>query len=185
MKKRLISLLTVCIIAAFPAAALAGEPDLESRLSALEARVAALEAIIGSDPSAGAPAAETESLQELPDISLDDGEHSIKYAGSELSKDYEGNDVVVVYFDYINGSADTSCAGFDFLIKAFQNKRQLEGTAMDDNQPCDDYYNEFQSGADTIRVGNAFLISDTSDVTVNIVSLMNPTADPVEFTVSP
>ena len=84
MKKRLISLLTVCIIAAFPAAALAGEPDLESRLSALEARVAALEAIIGSDPSAGAPAAETESLQELPDISLDDGEHSIKYAGSEL-----------------------------------------------------------------------------------------------------
>ena len=184
MKRQLIAL-TLSLLAASPAISYASDVDYEARLAALEARVAALEAIIGSDPSSGAPAAETESLQELPDISLDDGEHSIKYVGSELSKDYEGNDVVVVYFDYTNGSPDTSCAGFDFLIKAFQNKRQLEGTAMDDNQPCDDYYNEFQAGADTVRVGNAFLISDTSDVTVNIVSLMSPTSDSVEFTVSP
>ena len=184
MKRQLIAL-TLALLVASPAISYASDVDYEARLAALEAKVAALEAIIGSDPSAGAPAAETESLQELPDISLDDGEHSIKYAGSELSKDYEGNDVVVVYFDYTNGSPDTSCAGFDFLIKAFQNKRQLEGTAMSDNQPCDDYYNEFQAGADTVRVGNAFLISDTSDVTVNIVSLMSPTSDSVEFTVSP
>ena len=184
MKKRLFALLVAGMMAVVPLTVRADDADLEARVAALEERVAALEAQLGS-PNGTSEVAEQQAVEPgSVTTGMVAGGCSLEYKRFELGKSFDGQDAVILYFDFTNGSGKTASAGFSFFVKVFQNNREMESAVISDNQACDDQYTEFRSGADPVEVAFASKITDTSDIIVNISSMSDWSAEDVEFNVS-
>lgn len=163
----------------------ADEAELLARIEALEARVSALEAKAGIAPEGTAATQEQETVQqEDVETGMVVNNCSLAFKRAELGKTYDNKDAVILYFDFTNGSGETTSAGYEFFVKVYQNNREQETATIMDNQAFNDRFVEFRSGADTVEVAFASLISDKSDIIVNISSMSDWDMEDVEFSVS-
>ena len=98
---------------------------------------------------------------------------NLQYTTHALSKDYEGNQCLIVYFDFTNNGSEATNAGYETDITAFQNKTECETTSLESaDQSVDNLYLDVQPGA-AINVGKVFKLKDISDVTVEVSELLN------------
>ncbi len=99
------------------------------------------------------------------------GETSVKLVGHKLSTDYNGDNVLVVDYEFYNGEKEAKAFMFMFADKAFQNGIECDSTVIG----CDDIdsqkqMNEIQPGVSyTVTIG--YHISDMSDVEIEITGL--------------
>lgn len=94
---------------------------------------------------------------------------AMKYVSHELGTDKYGNSCVIIYYDYTNKKADPKSAIWSTLTNVYQNNAECEDgyLAGGTNAPYDNYFSQIPSGA-TIRVSEAFIITDLSDITVTV-----------------
>ncbi len=99
-------------------------------------------------------------------IDFNMGKYIVKYTGHAIGSDYEGNPCLIVYYDFTNNSDEVTSAQMAAYIQVFQNGIQCESAIfMDENEAIRNYSTNVQPGV-TINVGEAFKISDMSDVTI-------------------
>ena len=177
MKYKILVSLMAGILMLSPIIAHADDSDLEARIAALEERVAALEAQhnISEEPA-------TESEQS--EISYENGGLTLTYKRHEVAKDHDGHDCVIIYFDFINESDDNTSAIAQYVIKAFQHRKEIEHTSTGGNQAALDWSTEIMPGADPLEVATAYQISDTSEIVVEVSSWTDRSADEIQFTLS-
>lgn len=182
--KRLAVLSMVCLLAGVPITVMASE-DLEARVAALEERVAALEAQIGAAPKGVSAAPEQETVDPgTVETGIVSNGCSLTFKRYEVAQDYSDEDVVILYFDFFNGSGKTTSAGDEFSVKVFQNGREQDMAIVTGNDAVGDHSVEFRSGADPVEVGFARELQDMSDIIVSLSPLFSWDEDPVEFTLS-
>ena len=97
----------------------------------------------------------------------------VKVVGHHMSKDYKDEDVLVVDYEYYNGSDESKSFIWSFSAKAFQNGVECDDTVLG----CDDInsensMNEIQPGV-TITVSKGYHVTDMSDVTIQVEGLLN------------
>ena len=119
----------------------------------------------------GQPAEES-NVQFSPDdgtIDFTCDDFSIKYTNHELSYDYEGNQCLLVYFDFTNNSSDNTSALVTTGITAYQNGVECNSAYYDssENESVSNYDKNIQPGT-TLNIALAFEISDLSDVTLDV-----------------
>lgn len=157
--------------------------DLETRVQALEERVAALEAQLNTAPS-DVPEQEKVDPGTVETGMVENG-CSLTFKRFEVSKDYSDNDIVILYFDFFNGSGETKSAEYAFEVKVFQNGREQPECIAFDSDAGKERYTEFRSGAGPVEVAYASKIQDTSDIIVNISNPFISNGDDfVEFALS-
>lgn len=175
MKYKFLVSLMVGMLMISPISAQADDTDLEARIAALEERVAALEAQVNTAPE-DSGTGETEMVE---------NGRSLTFKRFEISKDYSGDDIVILYFDFFNGSDRTTSADHSFEVKVFQNDREQPESIAFDCDAGDERYTEFRSGADPVEVAYASSIQDMSDIIVNVSNPFISNGDDfVEFTLS-
>jgi len=175
--KKIIAL--IAILALTPMTANA--EDLEARVQALEERVAALEAQLGI-------------LEEESEATIDEDETALDVDGAKVlfkriwvTEDTNGNNCIVLYFDFSNDTDESLSYTATYSVKAFQNGTQLDSSVGPDGIGgllYDNAYKEIRKGADPIHVVECFKISDMSDVTVSIKGHIDGGEGSTEFTLS-
>lgn len=94
---------------------------------------------------------------------------AMKYVSHELGTDKYGKSCVIIYYDYTNKKADPESAIWSTLTEVYQNNIKCDDGYLfsSANDPYDNYFSRIPSGA-TIRVSEAFVITDLSDITVTV-----------------
>jgi len=186
MKYKILVSLMVGMLILSPITAYSNDTDLETRVQALEERVAALEAQINVSPEGVSAVPEQKEVDPgtVETGMVDDG-CSLAFKRFEVSEDYSGDSIVILYFDFFNGSGRTTSADYKFEVKVFQNDREQSESIAFDNEAGKERYTEFRSGADPVEVAYASNIQDMSDIIVNISNPFISNGDDfVEFTLS-
>ncbi len=110
----------------------------------------------------------------LEDCKLDNVEKgdykptSVKIADHKLSKDYKGEDILVVNYEFYNGEEADQAFAYNFTDTAYQNGVECNDTVIG----CDDV--DAQTQLDNIQPGITYTvkvgyhIKDKSDVTIKI-----------------
>lgn len=180
--KRFIALALAGVLTIAPMTTPAEEADLQKQIDALTARVEALEAQIGI---------KSEDVSEQTEMDTVTGETEItkhgctlKFKRYEVSQNYSGEDIVILYFDFFNDSGKTKSADHEFVVKVFQNGREQYETISFDNDAGHDRYTEIRSGTDAIEVAYASELQDMSDIIVNLSPFIGSSDEFVEFTLS-
>ena len=184
--KKLITIILAGLMVCIPFVTYADESDLESRVAALEERVAALEAqLTGLAPTG---VSEAPNQEEVSPAAIDTGIEwegcTLEYKDFELITDSDGNECVLLYFDYFNGSGETKNYYGSFEVEAFQNGKEMETASAQGNEAYDEKYTDLRSGADPLRVASCFKLTDHSDIIVSLIGFTAFGEDPVEFTLS-
>lgn len=110
--------------------------------------------------------------------SAEDGIYSnddfeVKYISHNIVKDYEKKDCIRLVYEYTNKEEDSQSFMFATNIKAFQNGVELEtAITMDDDEEENNSLKEIKNGV-TIEVARIFVLSDDSDVTVEVAPLVS------------
>lgn len=186
MKHKILVSLMAGMLMLSPIIAHADDSDLEARIAALEERVAVLEAQINASPEGVSAVPEQKEVNPgtVETGMVDDG-CSLTFKRFEVSENYSGESIVILYFDFFNGSGRTTSADYKFEVKVFQNDREQSETISFDNEAGRERYTEFRSGADPVEVAYASNIQDMSDIIVNISNpFISNEDDFVEFTLS-
>lgn len=183
--KKLIALTITGLMLLSPFSALADD-DLEARVAALEDRVAALEAQLSGSAPEGVAAAPDQEPVEVGTVGtgIVAGGCSLEYVDYEVTKSYDDHDCVVLYFDFTNGSGETTSANMAFYMEVFQNGKEQEFAVVSNNQAYDDRDTDLRSGAEPLRIAFASEIEDMSDIIVNLSSSLDWNAEDIEFSLS-
>ena len=97
----------------------------------------------------------------------------VKVVGHHMSKDYKDEDVLVVDYEYYNGSDEAKSFIWSFSAKAFQNGVECDDTVLGcDDIDSENSMSEIQPGV-TITVSKGYHVTDMSDVTVQVKGLLN------------
>ena len=191
MKKKIVALLIAASMACAPAAVHAAE-DTDARIAALEERVAALEELVSMLTGPGVSATPQQEAGEPAPIGesgvgLTSNGCTLTYTGFELGKSYDDKDAVILYFDFVNNSGESTYAHREFSITVFQHDREVESAVLAGNTAPQEYKDndtEIRSGAAPMAVAFAKEIQDTSEIIVRIKGDREWDIDPVEFTVT-
>nr|DAI29862.1 MAG TPA: protein of unknown function (DUF5067) [Bacteriophage sp.] len=90
------------------------------------------------------------------------GNYVVKFNGFSLSKDRDGNDAIIINYDFTNNSADPAAALWALDLTSFQGGVALEPAYSVEGCNSDPYYTtEVKDGA-TISLQSAFLLRDLS-----------------------
>ena len=179
MKK---TLLTLALVAAMASPAFASDDE---RIADLERRVAALEALVGTKPEGVSAVPDQEQIEpEAVETGIIDDGCSLSFKRAEVVQDYSGEDIVVLYFDFFNGSGKTTSAQMAFNITVFQHGREMDYAIAPDDEARGEYSRDFRSGADATEVAVARKIQDTTDIIVSLEPFISFGQNTVEFTVS-
>lgn len=109
-------------------------------------------------------------------VQADDSQETyVKIVNHFLSKDYEDKDILVVEYEFYNGSDEPESFVWNFSDKAFQNGIECDDMVFG----CDDIdsqrsMNEIQPGT-TYTVSAGYHLSDMSDVTIEVTDLFGDT----------
>lgn len=184
--KKLVALSLASLLACAPFTAFADDADLEARVAALEEKVAALEAQLSGSAPEGVAAAPDQEAADVGDVEtgLVSNNCSLEYTDFEVAKTYDDLDCVVLYFDFMNGSGETTTASNEFTVTVFQNGKEQEYGVVSDNEPNHDWFTEIRSGSDPLKVACAAEIKDMTDVIVRIQSGTDYSIEPIEFTLA-
>ena len=185
--KRLVALAIAGLLACVPVTAFADDADLEARVAALEEKVAALEAQLSGSAPEGVAAVPDQEVANAGDVEtgLVSNNCSLEYTDFEVTKTYDDDlDCVVLYFDFTNGSGETTTASNEFTVTVFQNGKEQEHGIVSDNEPNHDWFTEIRSGSDPLKVACAAEVQDMTDVIVRIQSGTDYSIEPIEFTLA-
>lgn len=96
-----------------------------------------------------------------------------KYISHNIVKDYQDKDCIRLVYEYTNKEEDSQSFMFATNVKAFQNGVELKtAITMGDDEEEDNSLKEIKNGV-TIEVARIFVLSDDSDVTVEISPLVS------------
>lgn len=128
-----------------------------------------------------APADETQDQTvEVEDTSVGAlGDYTFSINNYVLAKDYEGNPVIIVDFDFTNNGEEATSFMVAGIATAFQDGVELENAIiMDaDTYNADNYMKEIKTGA-TLNVQQAWVLdSDTSPVEVELEEFISFSGD--------
>ena len=179
MKNRIVIFMLATMIAAAPITAYAADADLEARVAAVEKRVAALEAQLSGSAPEETP---EETEQAAPsDMSISEDGVTLTYTSHKVAKDYEGNDCVILYFDFINESDENKSPLSSTMFRVFQHGKEIDMAVVMDDTAVHDHMTTIMPGADPLPFGVAYGITDLTDITVDAYIIGH---DPIEFTLS-
>ena len=174
------------VLTAVPIAAFADDADLEARIAALEERVTALEAQL-SGSGASNPTSEADETEVPDERVLEINGARLAYDDLEVTKDFEGDDCLVLYFNFSNDSDLSLSFVTTYFIKVFQNGIEQDFSSGPEGMSeltFDNAYREIRAGAGPLRVAYCSKITDTSNVIVNITGYVNSEECSTEFTLS-
>ena len=92
------------------------------------------------------------------------GDYGICFTGYTLAKDYEGNDAIIINYDYTNNSEGTTSAMFALYIQVFQDGIECERAILMDTPEDYNAENEMKDikpGA-TLNCQCAYVLSNTT-----------------------
>ena len=92
------------------------------------------------------------------------GDYDICFTGYSLTKDYEGNDAIIISYDYTNNSEETTSAMFALYIRVFQDGIECERAILMDAPESYNAENEMKGikpGA-TLNCQCAYVLSNTT-----------------------
>lgn len=154
--------------------------DIESRIAVLEQEVADLKAeYLNSTESV------ENSIEETAFSFTSEG-HTFTYIKNEVCPDHEGNDRVLIYFDYSNNTGETSDPSYSLNVTAFQNGIELDyagwlGSGIAEEEY---FYKSVQNGA-SLPIAIGFSLMDDSDVSIEICPFFYTDKTPIgEYTFS-
>lgn len=107
----------------------------------------------------------------------DFGEYEVVYKGACIMTDIDGDDALVMAFDFTNRSDKTASYGWTVFEKAVQNKTELEYTTVFHDLETysyvgEDSFTDIEPGA-TIEVGSSFKLNGTDVVKMTISDLLD------------
>lgn len=183
MRKLIIMAMTASLAMSVPV--FAEDADLASRMEALEERVSALEAQLGAPPDgvSKVPAQEVVPPADVETGIITEGGCSLEYKDFALTQSYDGHDCVALYFDFFNGSGETTSAFLEFHMTVYQNGREQPFAVLSGDDAFDERDTTLRSGADPLRVCFASMLEDDSDIIVNLKA-SDYSVDEVEFSLS-
>lgn len=115
-----------------------------------------------SDPATSSVPVSAESTTPASGNSGTLGDYVVKFNGFSLSKDRDGNDAIIINYDFTNNSADPAAALWALDLTSFQGGVALEPAYSVEGCNSDPYYTtEVKDGA-TISLQSAFLLRDLS-----------------------
>ena len=130
-----------------------------------------------ASPAQGAGSAATATAQQADTAKKDDaaktegdlGDYHVKILDAETGlKDYEGNDVIGIKYEFTNGSEDNQMFGVAVNPQAFQDGVQLEVAMMDKmSDEANNSLKEIKKGA-TITCEDYYVLTSKSDVEVEV-----------------
>lgn len=99
-------------------------------------------------------------------------DYYIKIVGAETGKDYGGEEVLIVTYEWTNQSHEDQNFSFAFSDKAFQNGTECSPYTLVDGIESDKLLSDIKPGT-TLTVQQAYLLQDHSDVTVEVTALID------------
>lgn len=174
--KKIIALSLTGIMMLTPAAVFADDADLEARIAALEERVAALEEQLGTQTSEDVVTDDNGG-----DVFIEYEGCTLKYKDFAIKTDYEGDEGIILYFDFYNGSEETTNYTMTFDVSVFQNGKEMELTDFPDDPASHARYTDLRANSGPIDVGACFKLEDKTDIIVSMETMFGD-AEPVEFT---
>ena len=99
-------------------------------------------------------------------LNLTTDKFTIKYKKHTITKDFEGNPCIMIYYDYTNHSSSASSAMVDVNLKAYQHGEVCDAAIPENNDDAIDHYTAEIQPEQTVTVCQAFTLTDESDVTV-------------------
>lgn len=112
------------------------------------------------------PASDTQS-----GFSFTASDYTMKYLKHEIGQDYKGNPCVLYYFTFTNTGSEATSAMVKTYFTFYQNGVQCESAMSDQvNEEMKNYSKKVMPGT-SIDVCTDYVISDRSDVTVEIKEL--------------
>lgn len=115
-----------------------------------------------SDPVTSSVPVSAESTTPASGNSGTLGDYVVKFNGFSLSKDRDGNDAIIINYDFTNNSSDPAAALWALDLTSFQGGVALEPAYSVEGCNSDPYYTtEVKDGA-TISLQSAFLLRDLS-----------------------
>lgn len=134
---------------------------------------------------AGSDSQQQESTPSSPDGEGTLGKYAVKFTGYTLAKDYQGQDTVIISFDFTNNDEDATSAMVALNIDAYQDGIELESAILTDAPEGYDSESEMKNikqGA-TLNCQKAFVLSNTSSpVEVEAEELFSLSSDKVVCT---
>lgn len=200
--KRSLMILLVGLLIFMPVTSFADEADQEARIAALEEKVEALEKerdtlyeVIAQIWAVGekkglwgdikeefaalkanqSTSSESESASApATDLSFEYNDCALQYDTFEVTKDYQGNNVLVVYFYFTNNSEANQMAMGTFNVQVFQNGKECGMAVISQSIPeYNDSIAQIMPGADPVRVAFLAKLADMSDVIVRVSPLIS------------
>ena len=114
------------------------------------------------------------------DVEFDDVK--IVYDGYEISKDYEGNKVIIVYFNFTNNSDEAKSPGTKVSVKAYQDGIECDDAYIWDSP--EEYGNrvkDIKKGT-TIRYAEIYEIKSNSEVEIEVSKFFGDIQDKMTIT---
>lgn len=107
----------------------------------------------------------------------DFGDYEVVYKGACIMTDIDGDDALVMAFDFINNSDTTASYGWTVFEIAMQNKTELESTTVFNDLETysyvgEDSFTDIEPGA-TIEAGTSFKLKGTDEVKMTISDLFD------------
>ncbi len=129
-----------------------------------------------NQPTQAEKAPETPAAPEAP-TETDNGDlgaYHVAIKEAVFGKDYEGNPMIVVDYDFTNNSENDATALFAVNIQAFQNGVELEtAITMDDSvYNVETAQKQIKPSVTLEKCQSAFVLSDTSPVTIEVSELI-------------
>lgn len=106
----------------------------------------------------------------------------IEITGIELGKDYDGNDVLIVKYNFTNKGEEPTSAMMNAHMQAFQNGKEIETAIMVDGNEYNDQL-DIMKGITQEDCWYTFALEDMSEVTL-FVKAEWVFGDKVEYTVN-
>jgi hypothetical protein len=101
-------------------------------------------------------------------FSFSAADYTMNYLKHEVSQDYKGNPCVLYYFTFTNTGTEATSAMAKTLFTFYQNGVQCDlAVSSERNEEMDNYSKKVMPGT-SINVCTDYVISDYSDVTVEI-----------------
>ena len=100
------------------------------------------------------------------------GDFHVKYIESTVTKDYDGNDALIVHYEFTNNSEETTHAAAAIYVEAFQDGVQLDIPFMMDDYGGDNEWKDIRPGT-TIDVYSAFELTSTSTVEIEFTEYLS------------
>ena len=97
---------------------------------------------------------------------------SVKITGTRTGKDWSGNDILIVDYEFYNGTNENQMFVTYFDDKAYQNGVECDDVVFSSDYDADNLLKEVQPGY-SITVSKAYVLTDFSTVTISVKKLFS------------